>query len=62
MLRNEAWVKIENIIPIAKNNNKIVFRELLLKALSENCKFEITDINWGIFFENIYKNILTFYK
>jgi hypothetical protein len=62
ILRNEAWVKVENIIPIMKNNNKIICRELLLKALCESCKFEITDVNWEIFFENIYKNVLTFQK
>lgn len=59
VLRNEAWLVIRNIIPLAKRYNE---NELYENVISEFCKLEHLnkydlDETWEFSFENVVKNL-----
>lgn len=59
VLRNEAWLVIKNIIPIAKTYNEYELSRILV---TEFCKLEhinkyYLDTAWEFFFENIAKEL-----
>ena len=66
VLRNEAWILIENIVPIMtmEETNEIELREELIYKFEKLNKIRRYDLGttWRIFFENVVKELKEYLK
>ena len=63
ILRNEAWIKVENIVCKTKIMNELEMKEYLFKLFKDMTKLKISDLyggTWERFWENVSKELYKF--
>ena len=63
ILRNEAWIKVENILPKTKIMSELEMKECLFKLFRDMTKLKISDLyngNWERVWENVSKELYKF--